>query len=256
MGTLGILFIVFVCSYSIDHHVRHHHVEDNGPMDLSSTMTYQRDSVVDFLKYFGKFFFLTWIELPIYFFGKKQYRSGLVVFVCEVLTTVTYSVLTLYSRNWLGVFCVLWLPFFLMRLGMMSGNWGQHAFVDPKDPKSNYRSSITCIENTYNAIAFNDGYHTSHHLNSLRHWQDHPESFITTIEKYKTNQGIVFKNIDFHGVWFRLMIKDYDTLAKSLVQLCPKNDPLYMNSKKEIIEFLKVRTRKMTSLEIKSAYSQ
>lgn len=256
MATLGTLFTVVLSFYSLDHHVRHHHIENNGPNDLSSTLTYQRDSVIDFLKYFGRFFFLVWIELPIYFFGKKQYRSGLVVFVCEVSTFVFYSLLTWYSKNWLGVFCVLWLPFILMRLGMMSGNWGQHAFVDPDDPKCDYRNSITCIDNTYNALAFNDGYHTSHHLNSIRHWQDHPESFITTKEKYRSNAAIVFKNIDFHEIWFRLMLKDYDTLAKHLVQLCPKEDPTYMKSKGEIIKFLKLRTRKVTSSEMMNAYKQ
>ena len=256
MDSLGIRFIVFFTHFNYkDHHVRHHHVEDNGPLDLSSTMTYQRDSIFDFLKYFGRFFFLVWIELSLYFFKKKQFKAGLTVLVCETMTYATYSLLTWYSSNWLGVFCVLWVPFFLMRFGMMSGNWGQHAFVDANYPKCDYRSSITCINNTYNALAFNDGYHTSHHLNSIRHWQDHPESFIASKPKYASKKSIVFKNIDFHEVWFRLMIKDYETMAKCLVQLCSKDDPAYMKTQDEIIDFLKSRTKRMSYKEIMSAYS-
>ena len=34
-----------------------HHVENNLPDDLSSTMRYQRDSFLHFLVYFGRFFF-------------------------------------------------------------------------------------------------------------------------------------------------------------------------------------------------------
>lgn len=251
-------FILLYIFYSdtIDHHVRHHHIENNGPKDLSSTIAYQRDSVVDFVKYFVRFFCLTWIELTLYFFTKKQYRSGLIFLCSEIFTVVIYSFLTWYSSNGLGVFCVLYVPLLITRFGMMSGNWAQHAFVDPKDPKSDYRSSITCIENTYNALAFNDGYHTSHHLNSTRHWQDHPESFIGTMEKYKSHEAIVFKNIDFHEIWFRLMLKDYDTLAKCLVQLCSKDDPAYMETKAEVIDYLKSRTRKMSSAEIMRAYLQ
>jgi hypothetical protein len=38
------------------------------------------------------------------------------------------------------------LPLFLLRLGLMIGNWGQHAFVDETDPNSDFRSSITLID--------------------------------------------------------------------------------------------------------------
>jgi hypothetical protein len=50
------------------HHVKHHHVEGNGPDDLSSTLRYQRDSVIDFLAYEARFLVLCWAELPLYFF--------------------------------------------------------------------------------------------------------------------------------------------------------------------------------------------
>lgn len=39
------------------HHIKHHHVEGNGPDDLSTTMWYDRDSVFDFACYVGRFFF-------------------------------------------------------------------------------------------------------------------------------------------------------------------------------------------------------
>lgn len=40
----------------------------------------------------------------------------------------------------------LLIPFGIMRIGLMLGNWGQHALVDEVDPNSDYRSSITLID--------------------------------------------------------------------------------------------------------------
>lgn len=41
---------------------------------------------------------------------------------------------------------VLVLPFCLLRLVIVVGNWGQHAFIDELDPTSDLRSSITLID--------------------------------------------------------------------------------------------------------------
>ena len=49
------------------HHVGMHHPENNLRADLSSTLGYQRDSFVGFLRYFVRFFFGSVFELPLYF---------------------------------------------------------------------------------------------------------------------------------------------------------------------------------------------
>jgi fatty acid desaturase len=66
----------------------------------------------------------------------------------------------------------------------MVGNWGQHAFVDEANPKSDFRSSVTVIDVASNRFCYNDGYHTSHHLNPLRHWREHPVSFLQQKDRY------------------------------------------------------------------------
>src|SRR5262249_14794216 len=58
------------------HHVKHHHVESNGPNDLSSTIRYQRDNIWHFLHYVGRFFFLVWFDLPLYFFRSNKFPLG------------------------------------------------------------------------------------------------------------------------------------------------------------------------------------
>lgn len=127
------------------HHVKHHHVEGNGPNDLSSTIRYQRDSLVDFLCYVGRFYFFVWLDLPLYFLRTKRPRSALLIAGWELSTyTFYFTMAKLFGAK--PTFFVYVAPFMIMRLGLMVGNWGQHAFVDPDEPDSDFRSSITLID--------------------------------------------------------------------------------------------------------------
>ena len=126
------------------HHVKHHHVENNGPGDLSSTIWYQRDEFTHFLIYLGRFMFLIWIELPAYFLKKRRYRDAIVVFAKEM---GTYAAIVMLARwKFLPTLFVFIIPLIQMRIGLMVGNWGQHALVDEEDPESDFRSSITLID--------------------------------------------------------------------------------------------------------------
>lgn len=126
------------------HHVKHHHVEGNGPDDLSSTIRYQRDGVKDFLHYYLRFLLLIWLELPLYFWRKGRTNLALRAGLWEQLSMSFLAFMT-YVDPRASVF-VLILPIMVLRLAMMAGNWGQHAFVDEVDPDSSYRSSITLID--------------------------------------------------------------------------------------------------------------
>lgn len=126
------------------HHVKHHHVEGNGPDDLSSTVRYQRDDLFHFLQYVGRFFFFVWLDLPLYFLRKRKTTTALKVAFWEIASFIDISLMASWRfRPTLFVFI---LPVFLLRLGLMVGNWGQHAFVDELEPDSDFRSSITLID--------------------------------------------------------------------------------------------------------------
>lgn len=101
-----------------------------------------------------------------------------------------------------------------------------------------------------NRFCYNDGYHTSHHLNPLRHWRDHPVSFLQQKHIYAKECALVFHNIDYLMVTFRLMIKDYETLAKCMV---PLGDQIQLTMEGRI-ELLKKLTRKFTDEQIKEKY--
>lgn len=126
------------------HHVKHHHVEGNGPNDLSSTIRYQRDSLVHFLHYLGRFYFLIWFDLPLYFL--RSGRKTLALKSCLWEVSSYAAIYTLYKLNPAATTVVLLLPLSLLRIALMVGNWGQHAFVDEDEPDSDFRSSVTLID--------------------------------------------------------------------------------------------------------------
>lgn len=127
------------------HHVKHHHIEANGPDDLSSTIRYQRDDLLHFLHYVGRFFFFVWLDLPLYFMRKKKTALGLKTMGSEM---AYYSMLYVLATrvNFHATLFAFLLPLLLLRLGLMAGNWGQHALVDEVEPDSDFRSSITLID--------------------------------------------------------------------------------------------------------------
>jgi hypothetical protein len=127
------------------HHVKHHHVEGNGPNDLSSTVRYQRDDVWDFLKYVGRFYFLIWFDLPRYFLSTRKPMMALKAGGCEIGNYAFLYFLFKYVNTPATIFVFL-VPLALMRLALMTGNWGQHALVDELEPDSDFRSSITLID--------------------------------------------------------------------------------------------------------------
>ena len=231
-----------------NHHVKMHHVEGNGPGDLSSTIRYQRDEPLEFLRYLGNFLIKTWIQLPYYFYSHNKHKLAIKSLIQEVASMACIFTLTyLYPRP--ALFTLV-LPFLIMRCGMMVGNFGQHCLVDNIDPTSDFRSSITLIDVPSNRHCFNDGYHTSHHLNPRRHWKAHPAAFLKAKAKYQTEGALTFTGIDYLEITYRCLTKDYDTLAKRLV---PMGEQIDM-SHEERVEMLRSKTRRFTAEEIEAKF--
>ncbi|KAF2860800.1 hypothetical protein K470DRAFT_257584, partial [Piedraia hortae CBS 480.64] len=126
------------------HHVKHHHIEGNGPEDLSSTLRYQRDSALHFLHYLARFIFLTWAELPYYFLKRNQPRRAASALFWELGSYV--AAFALWRMQPAATLAVLVVPFAFLRVGLMAGNWGQHALIDHEDPKSDLRESVTLLD--------------------------------------------------------------------------------------------------------------
>jgi fatty acid desaturase len=199
------------------HHITMHHVEGNLVGDLSSTMGYRRDSVVDFARYFLRFFFLIIVELPRYFYRKHHYKLVVRALGGELAFWALVALSAVW--NYRAALMVFVVPLVIARFLMMAGNWAQHAFVDPTDSANPYRNSITCINTRYNRRCFNDGYHIGHHLQPRLHWTEMPRNFQATLSEYAEGGAIVFSGIDYFEVWFWLMLKRLKPLARAFVPL-------------------------------------
>jgi hypothetical protein len=200
------------------HHVGMHHLEANLPEDLSTTMPYQRDSLRHFLHYYFSFMTRGLYDLAAYLKRKKRIQLRTRMLWGEGSFYALTLVLAFFV-NWRAALVVFVFPLVAVRFLMMAGNWGQHAFVDAKTPGDSYRNSITVLEARYNRRCFNDGYHIGHHLKATRHWTEMPTDFESNRAAYLREKAIVFKDIDFFGVWARLMTGNYKSLAKHYLHL-------------------------------------
>ncbi|QMW01349.1 fatty acid desaturase family protein [Spirosoma foliorum] len=199
------------------HHIGMHHPENNLEEDDSSTMTFQRDSFRSFLAYFGRFFVVGVRNLLDYLRQKNRPKLATRALTGEIVFAVVC--IGLCFVNWRATVLVFLLPLVIYRFIAMLGNWTQHCFVDFDDPGNAYKNSITCINVRYNKKCWNDGYHISHHVRPAMHWTEHPTFFMKTIDKYAQNQAVVFDGIDFGQVFFLLMFKRYDVLARNMVNI-------------------------------------
>lgn len=218
-------------------HVTMHHVENNVPPDVSSTMRYRRDSVKGFLIYFGSFFLFGIVNLTIYF-KRKKWMTFIKKSLVGEIGFILFCVVLAYF-NWRATLIVFILPYFIARFGMMAGNWAQHAFIDQKDPANSYLNSITCINCSYNKRCFNDGYHIGHHLRPGLHWTEMPDDFVKNLAKYAKANAVIFRGIDYFYIWFLLMTKNYNKLADCFVDVSNS-----FKNRDEIIAFLKSRIEK------------
>ena len=233
------------------HHMGMHHAEGNMPEDKSSTMPFQRDSFFGFMHYYLRFLFIGVIELAQYFFGKKRNAIARKAAMVEYSYYVFLAAMA-YVVSLKATLVVFILPLIIIRLAMMSGNWGQHAFVDQDEPDNDYKSSITCINSGYNQKCFNDGYHIGHHLVPNMHWTDMPVDFQANIDKYAKNQSLIFEGLDFQLVFLLLMFKRYQTLTKYLVNI---NGDTFKDEA-EAIEIMKKRTRRFSKERLQHYIAQ
>ncbi|KAJ3024447.1 UNVERIFIED_CONTAM: hypothetical protein HDU68_008156 [Siphonaria sp. JEL0065] len=235
------------------HHIKMHHVSDNSPFDISSTLFYQRDSLIGFLHYFFRFYFCGAFDLSAYFIKHNQVDRAIKFFVGEVGTLLTLGYIT-YNYNTMAMVWCFWVPLTASRFGMMSGNWVQHTFLDPKDPLGGgLHNSITIIESRYNLLNYNDGYHASHHLNAQRHWSEHPREFLKKRPEYLETDAIVLKGTDYDDVFGLIMSGSLDKLAAKMVDI---RNPAASHPKSvaERTAWLKERVKKFTWRDLERLY--
>lgn len=227
------------------HHVVMHHLEDNiFPWDLSSTMPYQRDNLLHFFHYWGRFVFAIHFELPYYAFKRNRMQMAVGCFVAEAIWFTSMYVLG--RINFTAALFTLILPFVITSFALMFGNWSQHIFVDPDRPEVDYHLTYNCINHIENLYTFNDGYHIVHHINSVLHWSEMPNRFLRDLQIYSDQGAIIFSDLHFMQVGLYTMTGQWSNLYKHVVHLSdtPK-------SEQEVVTDLKRRLKPCTSQKVK-----
>ena len=102
-----------------------------------------------------------------------------------------------------------------------------------------------------NRYCYNDGYHVSHHLNPRRHWREHPVHFVQNKATYGREQALVFHDIDYLMLTVRLLLRDYDHLARCLVPLGPRQIAMTTDQRAAL---LRRCTRRFTEDEIREKF--
>lgn len=227
------------------HHMWMHHAENNMLGDQSSTLPYQRDNFLHFVHYWARFFFTSYVHVPRYLYLRGRGRIGLRLMLGELAWLGLASVAVWV--NWAAALVVFIVPMLMMRWLMMAGNFAQHAFVDVDDADNAYRNSNCLINAKYNIKAYNDGYHIVHHLRPAMHWSEMPGYFQDNLDSFIEQDAIVLDGLgDNQVVWFLLMTRNYDKLARHLVDFKGR-------SHEEKVAFLKGRVQR-TRGEIPSLF--
>jgi fatty acid desaturase len=222
------------------HHIGMHHVEGNLPGDLSTTMKYQRDSFRDFLKYEADFLLCVIPKLYRYMAARGRRKLARRVAVGEGFLLVLAAAATAWNPPaGLTVFVV---PLLATRFLLMTGNWAQHAFVDPEDPTNDYRTVVSFVNSPYNRRAFNDGYHLTHHLNPSLHYLDMPDDLISRRDEMIRQDSLVFRSIDYFTIFLLLMTGQLRKLARYRVHLDPGNPA----SEEDTVALIRRRVRRFS----------
>jgi hypothetical protein len=209
-------------TYYVHHCVMHHQANNFFPYDLSSTMPYRRDSPIHFIAYVLNFLIHTMLYLPFYALRKKRFDIAFATMACCALYVYSFPIIYAYHPNFF--LTSLGVSFLLGPFALMLGNYSQHIFVDPDNPKSNYGLACNHINAPFNMLTFNDGYHITHHVSSNTHWSEMPIHFIQHLDKYEQGGAILFQGINFDDVTFSVFAgeKGLRRLAKKVVQLTPE----------------------------------
>lgn len=216
------------------HHMGMHHVENNHVEDASSTLPYQRDSLLGFLKYVTRFLFLGFSDTFLYFFSRKRKKFYM---------RLTFGEFAFYLFcigmcfvNFKATLFIFIIPFVFARIVMMLGNWTQHAFINMEDLDDN---TINCINTSYNKTCWNDGYHAVHHVRPALHYTDIPGEFLKNKDVFAEKKILTFDGIHYLHIFLWLMSKRYDKLAKHIV-----NVNNMFSSEDEAIALMRERTKK------------
>jgi fatty acid desaturase len=177
-------------------HVVNHHRFDDGPGDVTSTMTYERG--LRALWYWLRYAYIVRRATVRSLFAegvsvqRRLRRRTFVIDLSLVLTAM--SVLTVAFPMRMLVF--YWVPFLLTHLTSGYFAWLTHA---PARAFEGGSASINTVGNVLNFFIFNQGYHSVHHRYPGIHWTEIPDKLDYMLEIEP--EVIVPYWVTLHSAW-------------------------------------------------------
>jgi len=233
------------------HHIVMHHVDNNQwNKDLSATEAYQRDNVLHWVCYWVRFMAGSWVELPYYSFKKRRWDLFAGCSGGFALTLASWYGAWVYGSPAFATW-TCFVPFVAVSTALMFGNWSQHAFVCPVNPRCNYRLTYAVLNHPDNQKSYNDGFHTLHHANSMTHWSEFPTTFVQKLDEHARRDALVFNGIGFFHVGFALFTRNHGYLADHYVNVGqPKR------TREELIALMKERLAPMSTWRNKDQFPE
>ncbi|KAF4731754.1 hypothetical protein FOZ62_023986 [Perkinsus olseni] len=219
--------------YKVGHN-KVHHKYNNGILDDSATMEFDRNHPRQFITYLGKFY-LFWSGLSVAWHLHGRGERGLAW--KQLKGTLAYYgiMLTLLTINWRFALAYWVYPHLEAVTLLAAVNYTWHAWVDPKDPDNDYITSITILDGHYNV--FEADYHVVHHQHPTLWYEDYPRFFEKEIEIYKKHKATIFRGTQAFELFVLIITNNIDRLATLFVDLSGEM------SHEEIKELLQYRMR-------------
>jgi len=195
-------------------HVRLHHKENSGPDDTRNTIGYDRTSRLDFLWYLSDNMWTVLGLAPYAYFrahgddkNRKRMLRGMAVYYAYFAAVLLY--------DWRISILYVLIPMLSMNFINAITAWVQHAFCDPEHPEDYFANSVTVMDEVNFMY---EGYHLCHHHRSSMHWTEMPFHFERLRERMKQAGSLVFRDLDFMGLFLNLtLFRRMDLLAERLI---------------------------------------